>query len=145
MSWVEDYFTAWARHAQASDPVNGLADRERMLSFMHSDIFYEDVPTAMTFKGHDGVVEMGRMARVMANEMRFVCISAQHSGDRFGFETETYGTNTGPVGDLPATNKPFKLRGVSIGKLAPDGKVIEHKDYWDLAFYLRQIGLTPNG
>lgn len=27
MSWVEEYFAAWARHAQASDPVTGIASR----------------------------------------------------------------------------------------------------------------------
>ena len=143
MNWIEEYFDAWARHAQASDPISGIADRLRMLSFMDADIRYEDVPTGQVFTGHDGVITMGAQALLMANDIRFTCTSAQQSGDQFAFETATHGTNTGAVGVFPATGKPFVLRGVSVGKRTPQGKVIVHKDYWDLASYLRQVGLTP--
>ena len=143
MSWVEEYFAAWAQHARASDPINGIADRARMLGFMDPDIRYEDVPTAQVFIGHDGVIRMGAQALLMANDIRFTCISAQQSGDQFAFETETHGTNTGAVGGFPATGKPFVLRGTSVGKRTPEGKVVLHRDYWDLAGYLRQIGLMP--
>jgi ketosteroid isomerase-like protein len=110
---------------------------------MAPDIVYEDVPTGAVFRGHAGVVEMGRLALAMATDLRFVCLSAQASGDRFAFETETHGTNTGPVGTLEATGKAFVLRGVSVGRRSPDGKVLEHRDYWDPMAYLRQIGLAP--
>ena len=145
MGWIEEYFAAWARHAQASDPISGIADRVRMLTFMDPDIRYEDVPTGQIFTGHDGVIAMGAQALLMANDIRFTCISAQQSGDQFAFETETRGTNTGAVGVFPATGKPFVLRGVSVGKRTPQGTVLLHKDYWDLAGYLRQIGLMPKG
>ena len=145
MSWVEEYFAAWARHPQASDPISGMADRARMLTFMDPAIRYEDVPTARVFTGHDGVIQMSALALLMAKDMRITCISVQQSGDQFAFETETHGTNTGAVGAFPATGKPFVLRAVSVGSRTPQGKVISHKDYWDLAGYLRQIGLMPNG
>ena len=143
MSWVEEYFAAWARHAQASDPITGTVERAHLLAFMDADIRYEDVPTAQVFTGHDGVIRMGAQALRMAKDLRFTCISTQQSGDQFAFETETHGTNTGAVGAFPATGKPFVLRGVSVGTRTPQGKVISHKDYWDLAGYLRQIGLLP--
>jgi hypothetical protein len=144
MSWVEEYFAAWARHAQASDPVSGMADRALMLSFMDASIRYEDVPTGQVFTGHDGVIHMGAQALLMAQDIRFTCLSAQQSGDQFAFETETHGTNTGAVGAFPATGKRFVLRGVSIGRRTPQGTVMLHKDYWDLAAYLRQMGLLPS-
>jgi ketosteroid isomerase-like protein len=143
MRWVEEYFAAWALHARASDPVDGLAERERMLAFMDPNIVYEDVPTGQVFTGHAGVVEMGRHALSMARDIRFTCVSAQESGEQFAFETETHGTNTGPIGAFPATGRPFVLRAVSIGKRTAEGKVVLHKDYWDLAGYLRQVGLMP--
>jgi steroid delta-isomerase-like uncharacterized protein len=139
--WVEQYFKAWARHAQASDPRTGAAELALMLSFMSPDIRYEDVPTGLVFTGHDGVREMGAQALQMAADLHFTLISAQASGDQFAFETETRGTNTGAVGAIPATGKPFVLRGVSVGRRSSDGKVVSHKDYWDLAGYLRDIGL----
>ena len=145
MGWIDEYFAAWARHAQASDPVTGLADRERLLAFMDPDIRYEDVPTAQVFTGHDGVIAMGAQALLMANDIRFTRISAQENGDQFAFESETHGTNTGAVGGFPATGKSFVLRSVSVGKRTPEGKVISHKDYWDLAGYLTQTGLMPKG
>jgi steroid delta-isomerase-like uncharacterized protein len=143
VSWVEDYFAAWARHAQASDPDGGRADREHLLAFMAPDVVYEDVPTGAVFHGHEGVIKMGHLALTMAPDLRFVCLSAQASDDRFAFETETHGTNTGSLGALPATGKAFVLRGVSVGRRSPEGKVLEHRDYWDLMAYLRQIGLAP--
>ena len=143
MRWIDEYFAAWARHAQASDPATGAADRERLLAFMDAAVRYEDVPTAQVFVGHEGVVEMGAQALRMAKDMHFTCISAQESADQFAFETEARGTNTGAVGPFPATNKPFVLRAVSVGRRTPQGKVISHKDYWDLAGYLAQIGLKP--
>ena len=135
MSWVDEYFAAWARHAQATDPEHGAADRARLLAFMDPAVRYEDVPTAQVFTGHDGVLRMGSLALRMAPDLRFTCVSAQESGERFAFETETNGTDA-------ATGKPFVLRGVSVGRRGADGTVVEHKDYWDLASYLRQVGAS---
>jgi ketosteroid isomerase-like protein len=142
---VEEYFAAWARHAQAGDPIAGAADRERWLAFLDPAVRYEDVPTGQVFVGHEGVVRMGAQALQMANDIRFTCISAQEDGERFAVETETHGTNSGAVGAFPATGKRFVLRGVSVGRRTPEGKVVEHKDYWDLAGYLRQIDVLPKG
>lgn len=142
--WVDRYFKAWARHAQASDPNTGQVELALLLSYMSKDIRYEDVPTGLVFIGHDGVREMGAQALQMAADLHFTLVSGQASGNQFAFETETRGTNTGAVGAIPATGKPFLLRGVSVGRLSPDGKVVSHKDYWDLAGYLRDVGLFPN-
>ena len=144
MRWVDEYFSAWARHAQASDPTTGMADRARILALMDPAIRYEDVPTGQVFTGHDGIVAMGAQALLMSRDMHFTCISAQESGDQFAFESEARGINTGPVGPFPATNKPFLLRAVSVGKRNARGLVVSHKDYWDLAGYLAQIGLMPD-
>jgi hypothetical protein len=122
-----------------------MADRIRLLAFIDPDIRYEDVPTAQVFTGHAGVIRMGAQALLMANDIRFTCVSAQESGDQFAFETETHGTNTGAVGAFPPTGKPFVLRGVSVGRRTPQGRVILHRDYWDLVSYLHQIGLMPKG
>src|SRR5262249_30388973 len=106
-------------------------------------IRYEDVPTEQVFIGHEGVRAMGAQALQMAADLTMVCISAQMSDDQFAFETETRGTNTGAVGAMPATGKPFLLKTVSVGRRGPDGKVILHRDYWDVSAYLRQVGLLP--
>ena len=46
-----------------------------------------------------------------------------------------------------ATDKPFEVRGSTLVEFA-DGKISRMSDYWDLATYMRQVGLmkqTPTG
>jgi ketosteroid isomerase-like protein len=42
---------------------------------------------------------------------------------------------------MPATNKPFEVRGSSIVEFR-DGKISRNSDYWDLATYMKQVGLA---
>jgi SnoaL-like polyketide cyclase len=53
------------------------------------------------------------------------------------------GTNTGEGAGLPPTNKPFRIRGVSVGILDSSGKIKHNRDYWNLAAYLMQVGILP--
>jgi steroid delta-isomerase-like uncharacterized protein len=70
-------------------------------------------------------------------------VSEQASGDRYALEWEMVGTNTGEAGGLPATNKAFRIRGVSVGIVDADGKIKRNRDYWNMADYLMQVGLMP--
>ena len=141
--WLDRYFAAWARHAQAADPETGAEEMARFLSFMAEDVRYEDVPSGSVFVGHDGVREMAAAARAFSADLDIVCVSAQMSGDQFAFEFEAHGTNTGALGPIPASGKRFRLRSAAIGRISADGKVVLHKDYWDMASFLAQIGLMP--
>ena len=51
------------------------------------------------------------------------------------------GTNTGPMGEAPATGKEVRLSGISIGRIA-DGKVTEVGDFYNQASLLLQLGFT---
>ena len=141
--WLDRYFSAWARHVQAADAQTGAEEMARLLSFMADDIRYEDVPSGAVFIGHDGVRTMAAAAYEMSADLEIACVSAQMSGDQFAFETEAHGTNTGRLGAIPATGKRFTVRGVSVGRIGAAGKVISHKDYWDMAGFLAQVGLMP--
>jgi steroid delta-isomerase-like uncharacterized protein len=70
-------------------------------------------------------------------------VSMQQTGDRYAFEWELEGTNTGSVAGLPATNKQFRIRGVSIGEVDADRRIIHNRDYWNMADYLAQVGIMP--
>ena len=131
-AWLERYFKAWARHAQATDPKTGADDMARLLSFLSPEIRYEDVPTAQTFVGAQGMREMGAQALAMAADLNFTFVSGVADKTHFAFENECRGT--------AGNGKAFLLRAVAIGRIGPDGKVISHKDYWDLAGYMRQMG-----
>ena len=64
-------------------------------------------------------------------------------GVRYAFESVGTGTNTGAVGPIPATGLPFVLRGTSVGSISRDGLVESHRDYWDMAGFLVQLGVLP--
>jgi steroid delta-isomerase-like uncharacterized protein len=141
--WLDRYFAAWARLAQAADPRSGTQEMARFLSFMADDVRYEDVPSGAVFIGHDGVRAMAAAAYAFSADLDIECVSAQMSGDQFAFECEAHGTNTGALGPIPASGKRFTLRSAAIGRISADGKVVLHKDYWDMAGFLAQIGLMP--
>ena len=44
---------------------------------------------------------------------------------------------------MPATNKSFSIRGATILEMN-SGKIQRNSDYWDLATFLKQIGLMPS-
>jgi hypothetical protein len=78
---------------------------------------------------------------VWSKDVRFVSVSEQGSGDSYAFEWEMIGTNTGEGPGVPATNKPFRIRGVSVGTLDSGGKIKHKWDYWNVADYFMQVGM----
>jgi hypothetical protein len=126
-------------HPLAGSP-EGAGALAQLLNLMSPGIRYEDVPTGMVFVGHDGVREMSEAAYQWSSDMAFKVLTRQTDGSLYAFEVETTGTNTGAVGSMPATGRPYLLRAVSVGSLSPDGLVHEHRDYWDLGGFLTQIG-----
>ena len=51
------------------------------------------------------------------------------------------GIHTGPLGDLPATGKKFKVTGMAITRIV-DGKIIEDETYWNVLGFFQQLGFT---
>jgi hypothetical protein len=141
-AWLDGYSAAWALHPLAGSPEGGGA-LEQLLTFMSPSVHYEDVPSGMVYVGHDGVKEMSKGAHEWAPDLAFKVVSRQTDGSMYAFESEATGTNTSAVGSMPATERPFLIRIVSIGTLSSDGLVQEHRDYWDVAGFLTQIGVMP--
>ena len=141
-SWLERYIEAWINHPQAG---GGDGDEEAMsalLAFMSEDVRYEDVPTGAVFVGHDGIREMGAGAFQMSADMTFAVGQRVTGQGSYAFESLCRGTNTGAIGPLPGTGSPFAFRGVSIGEVSEDGRVVSQRDYWDLAGLLGQLGIS---
>lgn len=131
MDWSDRYFEAWNSH-----------DARRVAEFMTDDATYEDLALGVTHAGHENIRAFVAEAHDFSSDYRFDPVSAQQSGDQYCLEWEMHGTNTGAGGGLPATNKPFRVRGVSVGQLE-SGKIKSNKDYWNMADYLVQVGLMP--
>ena len=48
-----------------------------------------------------------------------------------------------PLHGVPATGRPFRVRGASIGKLDTNGLIVQNRDYYNLAELLTQLGILP--
>jgi steroid delta-isomerase-like uncharacterized protein len=74
----------------------------------------------------------------------FELTSRLATGRQGGAEWVMRGTHRGDMPGLPATGKQVDLRGASIFDLA-DGKIRRCSDYWNVATFLKQLGLMPAG
>jgi steroid delta-isomerase-like uncharacterized protein len=131
-SWMQEYLAAWNSH-----------DASKVADFMADDATYEDLSIMELHEGRDAVRAFVDGAELFSKDYAFTSISEQQSGDRYALEWEMFGTNTGEAGGLPATNKPYRIRGVSIGQLDGAGKIKWNRDYWNMADYLTQVGILP--
>jgi ketosteroid isomerase-like protein len=68
------------------------------------------------------------------------------SGDRVVVEGRFTGTHTGPLqtpaGDVPPTGRPMVLPFADVFRVV-DGKIAEHRVYYDTLGLLTQLGLMP--
>jgi hypothetical protein len=92
--------------------------------------------------GHDGVKEMSRGAHGWSSDLTFTVLTRQSKGSLYALEMEMSGTDTGAFGSVPATGRHVVLWGVSVGTVSGEGLVEEHRDYWDMPGFMRQIGAT---
>jgi steroid delta-isomerase-like uncharacterized protein len=106
IKWMADYFDAWNSH-----------DGNRVASFMADDVFYEDLALGQVHEGKAAITAFVQRSDVFSADYKFVSVSEQGSGDSYAFEWGMIGTNTGEAAGLPATNKPFRIRGASVGTM----------------------------
>src|SRR5436305_1833785 len=73
-------------------------------------------------------------------------LTAVESGDTVIAEGVMTGTHTGPLaspaGEVPATGKKIEFKFADVFKTR-DGKVVEHRVYFDQMTFLGQLGLIP--
>ncbi len=132
IDWVRRYLDAWNSH-----------DPGKVGAFMATDATYEDFALGVLNGGREEIEAFVGTVHQLSDDYRFTFVSEQQSGSQYALEWEWAGTNTGELPGLPATNKPFRIRGVSVGRLDGDGKIVENRDYWNMAGYLTQIGILP--
>jgi steroid delta-isomerase-like uncharacterized protein len=62
--------------------------------------------------------------------------------DSYTKEWVMTGVHQGDVPGLPATGKPFRIRGCGVGRIR-DGRIAEVTEYWNMAEFLIQVGILP--
>lgn len=133
--WIRQYLDAWNSH-----------DAARVVGFMTDDVRYADVALGESKSGAAEVQQFVESAEAdFSSDYRFdagqILVSTE---DSYAVEWTMSGTNdrADEARGLPATGRHFEVAGVSIGRLR-GGKIIENRDYWNLAGYLMQVGLMP--
>jgi steroid delta-isomerase-like uncharacterized protein len=130
--WVDGYLAAWNSH-----------DGSQVAAFMTEDVVYDDLASGLVHHGRDAVQAYVEQTHGFSGDYRFVLVTTRTEGSDYAIEWEMLGTNTGAAGGFPATGKPYRIRGASIGERTPDGKISANRDYWNLAAYLMEVGLLP--
>jgi predicted ester cyclase len=64
-------------------------------------------------------------------------------GDKVAYISRGTGTQTGPMGAIPATEKFVSIDNYIIQRLEK-GKIVESWVSWDNVYFLNQLGLLPN-
>jgi steroid delta-isomerase-like uncharacterized protein len=131
-SWAQDYLDAW-----------NSRDGAKVAAFMNDDVTYEDLALGVVHQGTDAVKAFVEETAGFSKDYVFTPVSEQLSGDQYALEWEMAGTNTGDAGGMPATNKPYRIRGASVGRRNSAGKITHNRDYWNMADYLTQVGILP--
>ncbi len=130
--WTHRYLDAWNSHEPA-----------QVGAYMADDAVYEDLALGQLHEGRPNIEAFVGSCHQFSADYRFTSVSEQAAGARYAVEWELAGTNTGEIGGLPVTNKPYRIRGVSIGQLDDGGRIKQNRDYWNLADYLMQVGVLP--
>src|SRR2546427_4249594 len=110
-NWVRRYLDAWDSH-----------DPSQVGAFMANDATYEDLPLGVLHEGREAIEAFVGTAHQLSNDYRFTFVSEQQTENQYAVEWEMAGTNTGELPGLPANKKPFRIRGMSVGRRHGEGK-----------------------
>lgn len=121
---LKDYTAAWNSY-----------DVNKILPFFTDDCVYEDAALGVVNHGKKELTAFINSASTNTPDVKIELKSAFGAGDWAGSEWVITGTY------LP-TGKKFSIRGASITEMRK-GKISRNTDYWNMAAFLRQVGLMP--
>jgi steroid delta-isomerase-like uncharacterized protein len=133
MTVVREWIGGWNAH----DPV-------RVAAVFVDDFLYEDVTFGAEMRTAEEVRDFVDGFVAVAPDCHFELDSCFVSDEGGGAEWTCTGTHQGDMPGMPATGKPFTLRGASVFAFR-DGGMSHCADYWDLMTFMRQLGFAPGG
>ena len=102
-----------------------------------------DVPTGEIFKGKEGSRQNYLRWHQAFPDGRVTIKRELVSGDTVVLQFSGEGTQSGPLGPFPGSNKRAKIEFVSINRLDSQGKIVESALYYDQLSLLMQLGHVP--
>jgi steroid delta-isomerase-like uncharacterized protein len=141
------------RHILASADTHGILDKwasawsshdvEAILRLFTDDCIYEDVPTGAINSGKDALRGFAQYFFVVSPDFKIEMSTQFNTETRAAGEFTFSGTQRGDMPGMPATGKPFSIRGATVLELE-NGRIRRCTDYWDMAAFLRQLGFMPS-
>jgi steroid delta-isomerase-like uncharacterized protein len=118
-------------------------DVDTLLSLFTDDVVYEDVTFGAVNTGKEALRTFAMAGFEAFPGMSFAVKSRLVASDgKWGaLEWVWRGKQAKDMPGLPATNKPFEVRGASIVEFR-EAKISRCSDYWDLTTYMKQVGLS---
>lgn len=129
---VQEFLAAWSAH-----------DVDRLLSLFTDDVDYVDVPVGAVLHGKEELRAFAAGWFAVSPDITFEPTATVVTGSRAAAEWVGSGTQHGDLPGMPATGKPWQVRGASVMELA-GGKIKRCTDYWDFATVMRQLGFLPD-
>ena len=129
---LDNYILAWNEH-----------NIEKIDTFYADDVIWYDLSYSYTIKGKTNITKaitdafMGYVPDMYWGKSGDVFVS----GNTIIYEWVYGDTFNGTFDGVIIHNKKFEIKGLSTTTINAQGKVISHKDYYDLASYKRQLGL----
>jgi steroid delta-isomerase-like uncharacterized protein len=132
LDFFDAYLDAWNAHDPAA-----------VARCMADDAIYEDVALGRVLHGPAEIAKFVEEATRASSDFRFEEVSLFSAGSDYANEWIMTGTNDREVQGTPATGRSFRVRGASVGKLDSSGRIVENRDYYNLAEMLAQLGIQP--
>lgn len=129
---LDGYMVAWNKH-----------DIQEIDRFYAKDVIWYDLSQDTTIKGKKNVSKaitdafMGYVPDMYWGKSGDVFIS----GNTIVYEWEYGGTFDGIWDGKVIKHKKFKIKGLSTTTINQNGKIVAHKDYYDLFGFKKQLGL----
>lgn len=110
---------------------------------MAEDVIHEDVALGRVLHGPSEIAAFVAEATRASSDLRFEELSLFNAGRDYANEWIMTGTNDREVQGVPATGRSFRVRGASVGKLDASARIVENRDYYNLAEMFAQLGIQP--
>jgi steroid delta-isomerase-like uncharacterized protein len=129
---IVEHWAAWSAH-----------DMERVLALFTEGLVYEDVTMGAVNRSAAELRAFGEGFFAGFPDVTFEVRSSFANGTSGAAEWMMRGTHQGDLSGMPATGRRVEVRGASIFEFAGD-RIRRCSDYWDMATFLKQLGVMPS-
>ena len=117
-------------------------DYDTVAGLLADDCEFIDCATGEKSVGRDAVMETFKKWESAFPDMEIDALNVVSTENGTAGEFLARGVQTGPLGDIPATDKPVEEHFAIIGEVE-GGKFTRMREYYDAMTLMTQLGLVP--